>query len=1061
MTFTLQILHASDFEGGIDAAGTTPQTSDAVRFSAVINRLRTNTDTTTFGVSDNVLANTLTLSSGDNFIPGVFLNASSDTSLNGLGGLGSSSAPVIGRGDIGIMNALGIQASVLGNHEFDLGVRQVRDILRAGGGNPGTNFPYLSANIDFTPEIASSTNPDGGLGTQDLAANQDTAEASTIPRQIARSTVITLPGNDGILDTEDDQVIGIVGATTPLLPVISNPGRLGVAPENPVDFDTLAAIIQSQVDILTAEGINKIVLLTHLQQLDIDVDQLTPRLTDVDVIIAGGSHTILADENDLLRAGDTAGDIYPIVRTAADNQPVLVVNTEANYKYVGRLVATFDENGIIQLDSLNPLINGAYATDQAGVDRVFGIADFDAAGNITTFTNAAANAQHQNIVDITTGIRNVIATRDNLIVGGASVFLNGIRNDVRTRETNFGNLTADANLWQARQIDPTVVISLKNGGGIRDSIGAIDGSGGAVDASGAARLPTQPSVLAPNKQTGDVSQLDVENSLRFNNGLSLITVTAQQLKWLLEHGVAATAPGRTPGQFPQVSGVNFSFDPTRSAIAFDNNGDITQQGDRVRSLTVVNEDGSPLDVVVQDGQLIGDPNRTFRLVTLNFLAGTAISSTAPGLGGDGYPFPRFVQDNAALANRLDFRGETTDVNGNGIIDAPLDLPGGAFDFAPAGSEQDALAEYLQAIFGETRFSIADEGFRPDNPRTINLADASTRRNADNSFTVNNNANIRITIDAVNSTRVNEIGVFIVDDQQNRVNGIAPGEQGYLQAALSRGRVIFSAIANNPDGYDPSQLSRTLTGLSNNSRLVFYLVENATTDAVIAGQNANVFFGTNNGNAAQVSDLGSDTFQLAWRDQQNNPAFNNLVVTVENTNQTNTLGTRLQGQQERELIDLRGLAGIEVRAEFTVNREAAFDNLVGFYQVVNPEGGIDVNGDGSADILPGQAGYVQAAVRGRVPGIDLRVANQGTANFTGQLTGGSIFAPFIISNGTVDQVLNGQTSQVYFPYLGANPGGVDHIRLLGDNTFGFEDLPGGGDLDYNDIIVRVNLSIPGL
>lgn len=155
MTFTLQILHASDFEGGIDAAGTTPQTSDAVRFSAVINRLRTNTDTTTFGVSDNVLANTLTLSSGDNFIPGVFLNASSDTSLNGVGGLGSSSAPVIGRGDIGIMNALGIQASVLGNHEFDLGVRQVRDILRAGGGNPGTNFPYLSANIDFTPEIAS------------------------------------------------------------------------------------------------------------------------------------------------------------------------------------------------------------------------------------------------------------------------------------------------------------------------------------------------------------------------------------------------------------------------------------------------------------------------------------------------------------------------------------------------------------------------------------------------------------------------------------------------------------------------------------------------------------------------------------------------------------------------------------------------------------------------------------------------------------------------------------------------------------------------------------------
>ncbi len=45
-----------------------------------------------------------------------------------MGGLGSSTAPVIGRGDIGILNAIGIQASALGNHEFDLGVRQVRDI---------------------------------------------------------------------------------------------------------------------------------------------------------------------------------------------------------------------------------------------------------------------------------------------------------------------------------------------------------------------------------------------------------------------------------------------------------------------------------------------------------------------------------------------------------------------------------------------------------------------------------------------------------------------------------------------------------------------------------------------------------------------------------------------------------------------------------------------------------------------------------------------------------------------------------------------------------------------
>jgi hypothetical protein len=48
-------------------------------------------------------------------------------------------------------------------------------------------------------------------------------------------------------------------------------------------------------------------------------------------------------------------------------------------------------------------------------------------------------------------------------------------------------------------------------------------------------------------------------------------------------------------------------------------------------------------------------------------------------------------------------------------------------------------------------------------------------------------------------------------------------------------------------------------------------------------------------------------------------------------------------------------------------------------------------------------------------------------------------------------------QAYFAYLGANPDRVDHIRLLGDNTFGFEDLFGGGDLDYNDVVVQVNFA----
>jgi uncharacterized protein len=681
--FQLQILHASDFEGGI------PAVDDAVGFSAVLNRLRTDPN-----LSSSLLANTLTLSSGDNYIPGAFLNASSDTSLNGVGGLGTSTAPVIGRGDIGILNAFGIQASALGNHEFDLGVRQVRDIIRTGSGNPGTNFPYLSTNLNFQPELAPA-NPNGNLAATDLATNQTTAEANTIKGKIAKSTVITVAGVDGISGNADDQKIGIVGATTPTLPNISSIGSIGVTPSNPIDYDALAAEIQSTVDILKAQGINKIILLTHMQQLNIERDELAPRLKDVDIIIAGGSNTLLSDANDVLRTGDTKQGDYPIIKTAADGKPVLVVNTDGNYKYVGRLVTEFDDAGVLNVSKLDSSINGAYATDGAGVDRVYG-ADVD--------PRAVANP---NVIAITDGIKNVIATKDNLIVGKSSVFLNGEREDVRTEETNLGNVTADANLFLAKQIDPTVTISLKNGGGIRDNIGTISAAPGAVNPDDIVKLPTQPNLLAPNKKTGDISQLDIENSLRFNNDLSLITLTAQQLEWVLEHAVAGTRPGSTPGQFPQVSGLKFSFDPTKTAIAFNNTtGEVTTQGDRIQNLAVLNDDGSIRDIIMQDGVLVGNPNRTFRMVTLNFLAGTSNTNI---LGGDNYPFPKFVKDNATLANRVDLRGETIDLNGNGKVDPALALAPGKFTFAAAGSEQDAFAEYLGDQFSTTPYSVADVG----------------------------------------------------------------------------------------------------------------------------------------------------------------------------------------------------------------------------------------------------------------------------------------------------------------------------------------------------------------
>jgi VCBS repeat-containing protein len=336
--------------------------------------------------------------------------------------------------------------------------------------------------------------------------------------------------------------------------------------------------------------------------------------------------------------------------------------------------------------------------------------------------------------------------------------------------------------------------------------------------------------------------------------------------------------------------------------------------------------------------------------------------------------------------------------------------------------------------------------------------------------------LRFTLGASNRQFVNEIGVCVVDDDQGTIDGLAPGSAGYLQAALSQGKVIFSALSDFPNGFAAANSTRVLRFNSSDaanadssaSRLLFYLVQNSTTDSVLAdlalGRTpANVFFALPLGNIdgfdhLQASDQGNETFSLRWEDGLGggDRNFNDLVLNVQATTEPLALGAQLQGQEQGELIDLRDRVGL-VQAQFAVNREAAFENFVGFCKVVNANGGIDLDGNGTVDLLPSDAGYARAAIQQRVPSINLSVADRGTATFTASLEAGFIYMPFLIVDGRPDALLDGNPdndSTVYFPFLEANFDGIDHLRLLGDNTFGFEDLPGGGDVDYNDLVVQV-------
>lgn len=310
--------------------------------------------------------------------------------------------------------------------------------------------------------------------------------------------------------------------------------------------------------------------------------------------------------------------------------------------------------------------------------------------------------------------------------------------------------------------------------------------------------------------------------------------------------------------------------------------------------------------------------------------------------------------------------------------------------------------------------------------------------------------LRFALTDASAQLVNEFGVFRVDDDFGTINGIAPGQEGYIRAALSSGERIFSDLsetrelfANNP--------TRIVEGFRSGDRLGFYLIQNDSSDQVLTelasgGTDANIFFGITGANTDNfdhlnltVNDDGS--LNLAWEDLFNggDRDFNDVGVNLSLTSNPPPLGNRLQGGFQQEVIDLTQLTGSQINAEILTQGSSNFDNLGGLYRLVDASGSVIDPGTGNI-LTPGSAGYAQAALAQSVVQFD----EDDVTSFT--LEGGSLYAPYIITGEGIP----------YFPFIGANEDGQDHLRLLADNTFGYEDGINDGDFDFNDLVFRVNL-----
>ena len=520
--FWLTVLHNNDGESRLLSAGSGLEDFGGVaRFKVVVDELKRSALTGPPPAAQRgAKRGALMLSSGDNFLPGPEFNVSI------AGGV-----PFL---DTVALDAIGYDAIVIGNHDFDFGPDTLADFI-SGFSRP---VPYLSANLDFSAEPRLQSYVDTG--------------------RIAGSVVIR----------ERGERIGIVGATTPALPFISSPRRVVVS--------EVAPAVQGEIDALEARGVNKIIVVSHLQSVSEDL-ALASALRGVDIMIAGGGDELLANPGDLLIPGDEPSGPYPLWATGADGASIPVVTTSGNYKYVGRLAVGFDRKGrLVRIDEAG-----------SGPVRVAGGAQPDA---------VTPDPYLQSVV-----IEPVIAGLEALAantIGVSAVALDGRRTSVRTTETNQGNLIADALLWQARQLAPafgvpTPDVALQNGGGIRND----------------AVLPA-----------GEITELDTFSMLPFANFTSVIAgIPREQFKELLENAVSRVEFG--DGRFSQVAGFSFSWDPAGTAQRLNAAGQVVTPGTRVRSVTL--DDGTTL---IADGSVV--PGPALSIASIDFLA----------RGGDQYPY---------------------------------------------------------------------------------------------------------------------------------------------------------------------------------------------------------------------------------------------------------------------------------------------------------------------------------------------------------------------------------------------------------------------------------------
>ena len=287
-------------------------------------------------------------------------------------------------------------------------------------------------------------------------------------------------------------------------------------------------------------------------------------------------------------------------------------------------------------------------------------------------------------------------------------------------------------------------------------------------------------------------------------------------------------------------------------------------------------------------------------------------------------------------------------------------------------------------------------------------------------------NLRATVTNRSST-VNQIGYLVLNpDELTTPNTLLTN----LTQFKARAQILVSTL----EGSDVTLAANTSFDrdiqLINGQSLQFFEITNGSLDALTSLQDSRLHLlnaGEVLGSSRQFTTPAGVAFSVAIA--AGDPGLGALIS---------------QEQGTAPVLDFSAFNPSEtLQGTVVLAREASFDAVTGFYRTLDASGAVRAS-NGLDVVRPGDPTYTAEALRpaNRIDGLSgLAVADNQTNSRPFSLQETTCLAPFAQVHG-----------DTFFAYARANVDGIGHFLALGNNMFGLEDLLGGGDRDFDDLVL---------